>query len=81
MIPAMAQLTVPGARARGTRTMRSERVVPLRQSIPRGYLTLRKDVPVYLTEMTDTTTTPKVDDVPAPQDAGETAAGKGGEAR
>ena len=80
MNPAMAQLTVPGARARGTRTMRSERVVPLRQSIPRGYLTLRKDVPVYLTE----TTTPPTVDGPArdtAEPADETPAGKGGEAR
>ena len=76
----MAQLTAPGTRAR---TMRSERVVPLRQSIPRGYLTLRKDIPVYLTEMTETTPTPMVDPAAAPEGepADETAAGKGGEAR
>lgn len=60
--------------------MRSERVVPLRQSIPRGYLTLRKDIPVYLT---DTTTAPKVDASQAQEgpQSDETAAGKGGEAR
>ena len=63
--------------------MRSERVGPLRQSIPRGYLTLRKDIPVYLTELTETTTTPKVDTAAASEGepADETAAGKGGEAR
>jgi hypothetical protein len=76
----MAQLTVPGTagrtRARNPRTMRSERVVSLRQTMPRGYVTLRKEIPVYLTE----TTTPKVET--ARETArDETPARKGGEAR
>jgi hypothetical protein len=71
----MAQLTVPG-KARGTRTLRNERVVSLRQTMPRGYVTLRKDIPVYLTE----TTTPKVEAAPSKR-ADETPARKGGEAR
>ena len=74
MIP-MAQLVAPGARRRKPRTMRSERVVSLRQNLPRGYVTLRKDIPVYLTD----TTTPKVE--AATKRADETAAGKGVEAR
>ena len=73
----MAQLTATGARA--NRTMRSERVVPLRQTMPRGYLTLRKDVPVHLTEMTDSTT-PEVDAARSAR-AAETPARKGGTAR
>ena len=73
----MAQLTgTPVRGTRGSRTMRSERVVSLRQTMPRGYVTLRKDVPVYLTD----TTTPKVEAAPGRR-ADETAARKGGEAR
>jgi hypothetical protein len=75
----MPQLTAPGvARRRSTRTLRNERVVSLRQTMPRGYVTLRKDVPAFLTEVADVTTTPKVDSAAR---ADETAARKGGEAR
>ena len=71
----MAQLVAPGARRRNPSTMRSERVVSLRQNLPRGYVTVRKDIPVYLTE----TATPKVD--ATQKRADETATGKGVEAR
>jgi hypothetical protein len=72
------QLTAPGvARRRTSRTLRNERVVSLRQTMPRGYVTLRKDVPAFLTEVADSTT-PKVDSAAR---ADETAARKGGEAR
>ncbi|MFI7588117.1 hypothetical protein ACIB24_13700 [Spongisporangium articulatum] len=78
----MAQLTAPGvARRRPTRTMRTERVVSLRQTMPRGYVTLRKEVPTFLTEVEGTvekTATPKVDSAAR---ADETAVRKGGEAR
>jgi hypothetical protein len=49
----MAQLTIPtrvpaGFAPARRRTLRTERMVPLRSSMPRGLVTIRHDVPEYL---------------------------------
>jgi hypothetical protein len=80
----MSQLTfqtpVPGSNTPGgrrRRPMRSERMVGLRSAMPLGLVTLRHDVPEYLTEAT-----PKVDTAERVERAGiETPARKGGEAQ
>ena len=65
------------------RSMRTERMVMLRSSMPVQLVTLRHSVPLHLSDADladlapfadDYTTTPEVDEV-------ETAAGKGGDAR
>ena len=80
-IPTSAGTATPGARRR--RPMRSERMVGLRSAMPLGLVTLRHDVPEYitseyLTAENLTEATPKVD--PAER-AAETPARKGGEAQ
>lgn len=81
----MSQLTIPtpgvaGATSRTgrRRTVRTNRIVALRSSLPTGLVTLRHDVPEYLPAFLEETTTPQVD---APETGAETAVGKGGKAQ
>jgi hypothetical protein len=53
-------------------------MVSLRSSLPTGLVTLRHDVPEYLPEFLEETTTPQVD---ASEKVAETAVGKGGTAQ
>ncbi|MBT0767861.1 hypothetical protein KIH74_02940 [Kineosporia sp. J2-2] len=86
----MSQLTIPnpGAtqvalRTGRRRTVRNNRMVSLRSSLPTGLVTLRHDVPEYLPEFLEPevlaeATTPQVD---ASEKVAETAVGKGGQAQ
>jgi len=67
---------VPVSRAGARRPMRRERLVGLRSAMPLGLVTLRHDVPQYIS------TTPKVDNAArSERGAVETPARKGGEAQ
>ncbi|GLY13190.1 hypothetical protein LWF15_14245 [Kineosporia rhizophila] len=81
----MSQLTIPNPGATQValgagrrRTVRNNRMVSLRSSLPTGLVTLRHDVPEYLPEFLEETTTPQVD---ASEKVAETAVGKGGTAQ
>ncbi len=81
----MSQLTIqtPGATsvalgAGRRRTVRNNRMVSLRSSLPTGLVTLRHDVPEYLPAFLEETTTPQVD---ASDEGAETVVGKGGQAQ
>ncbi len=79
-IPTSAGTTTPGARRR--RPMRSERMVGLRSAMPLGLVTLRHDVPEYITAENIKEATPKVDSTDRAERAGiDTPARKGGEAQ
>jgi hypothetical protein len=86
----VSQLTIPvtaatsvAARSGRRRTVRNNRMVSLRSSLPTGLVTLRHDVPEYLPEflepeILEEATTPQVD---ASEKVAETAVGKGGKAQ
>ena len=70
----------PAGRAARSRTMRTQRLVPLRSAMPLQLVTLRHTVPMHLRGIDPRDLTSTTPQVPAEQ-AGETTAGKGGEAR
>jgi len=81
----VSQLTIPTPGVTGAaprtgrrRTVRNNRMVSLRSSLPTGLVTLRHDVPEYLPAFLEETTTPQVD---ASEKVAETAVGKGGQAQ
>jgi hypothetical protein len=70
--------TVVAPRSGRRRTVRNNRMVSLRSSLPTGLVTLRHDVPEYLPAFLEEATTPQVD---ASEKVAETVVGKGGTAQ